>query len=210
MINNEIGVFNELNGFGEYKKCATELMKIFFEILDKYGVDYFLISGTLLGQVRHNDFIPWDDDIDIIVSKEFTLKYDEIEKEILSKELQFYVKKKESMYKIHFKDKYISNKKGPWMWPFIDIFIYGNNKNKTIKFFNREWTYDNFFPKQNVFFNGINVSIPKNPDYFLSINYGKQYMNILKSSNYDHKNEKSIRNVCKIEINVYNKLLKEN
>ncbi|MDO5339006.1 MAG: LicD family protein [Eubacteriales bacterium] len=53
---------------------AHELNRILMRKLDsickEYGITYYYDSGALLGAVRHQDFIPWDDDIDIAFTRE--------------------------------------------------------------------------------------------------------------------------------------------
>jgi hypothetical protein len=136
-------LFSSSNGFDEYKNDAIELIKILFELFDKFEIDYFIISGTLLGYYRHNkEFIPWDDDIDIIVSNKFVEKINDLIKELDNNQLKcsFYPCNMLFFYKFYFNNKVIKHNK--YNWPFVDIFVYRiNEKNgkKYLNFFNKNW-----------------------------------------------------------------------
>ena len=58
---------------GEQRKfqlCDSVMLGIFDAICKKQNWTYFLSDGTLLGAVRHKGFVPWDDDLDICMTRE--------------------------------------------------------------------------------------------------------------------------------------------
>lgn len=59
---------NEIS-IDEKKKISVQILDVIHSFCKENGIQYFLSYGSLLGAVRHEGFIPWDDDIDICMPR---------------------------------------------------------------------------------------------------------------------------------------------
>lgn len=66
----EMGHYETRYHLKEKHDEMMELMLIFDHFCREHGIRYSLADGTLLGALRHGDFIPWDDDADVMVTRE--------------------------------------------------------------------------------------------------------------------------------------------
>lgn len=65
----------------QLKRLQNELLSMLVDVktvCDKYGIDYMLCGGTTLGAIRHQGFIPWDDDVDLMMLRSEYVKFKEL------------------------------------------------------------------------------------------------------------------------------------
>ena len=114
------------------------MLKIFDYLCNKHHIQYFLTGGTLLGAIRHNGFIPWDDDLDVGMTRDNYEKFlqlgvRELPNDIFFQNVQtdsFYPKYREAEAKL--RDKYSKytrredlEKRYKWHNGIqVDIFVY--------------------------------------------------------------------------------------
>ncbi len=53
----------------EIQAVSLEILKSVTDLCEEQGLRYALIYGTLIGAVRHHGYIPWDDDVDIMMPR---------------------------------------------------------------------------------------------------------------------------------------------
>ena len=67
-INEPIGLLKDI------QTLSKELLLFVDNICKKYELEWWITAGSLLGAVRHQNFVPWDDDIDIILMRKHYMK----------------------------------------------------------------------------------------------------------------------------------------
>lgn len=93
---NSLFIYNEIEPKPLVKlsrQLVAEILEFIDNVCEKHGLHWWLFGGTLLGAVRHEGYIPWDDDCDINMMREDYEKFykifpKELEEHGLSKNIE--------------------------------------------------------------------------------------------------------------------------
>ena len=131
------------------QKELLRMLNVVSEICKKNNITWWLSSGTLLGAARHKGFIPWDDDMDIVMLRKDYLKFEKICSKCLNEEFIFHSMKTDVDY-VNFFGK-IRKKKGSvqssnsrynyYKWKGIGLDVFSIEKTNYFSAFVSQWIY---------------------------------------------------------------------
>lgn len=90
----------ELNEVKEIQKVSYEILLEIDRICKKNDIAYMLVAGTALGAIRHKGFIPWDDDLDIGMTRDDYNRFIEALKKDLSPDYYFHCFETDHKYNV--------------------------------------------------------------------------------------------------------------
>ena len=179
-------------GFFEEKSLAIQHVKDFSEILNHHDIDYCVMFGVLLGILRHQDFIPWDDDIDIIIF-DYEKFLDRCQQDLEDRGYVIQADIRDGVNcgcRIFHQDNSKSGLTPELGFPWIGIWVHETNESNQISFPPEKIQYDpeDFFPLQDQQFLGCTVKIPDNPVKVLNRYFGEEdWMEYCMPSILDHR-----------------------
>ena len=92
------------------------ILKDFIKICEENDLTYYMYAGSLLGAVRHNGFIPWDDDLDVVMFRNDFEKLNRILINLNSKKYRLLSIKTEKDYFYFFSKFMLKNTKFEENW----------------------------------------------------------------------------------------------
>ena len=154
------------------KAKQRELLRHFVEEFQRYNATYSLIGGGVIGWVRAGDYVPYDNDVDMMVDVNFWK----------SKRMADVVNKmrREYLHDVVFPGRwkliaYYSkiNRNQLDIWPYEVTWRFGR---RVVSVPATAWRYvpeEYMLPPRSVQFSGVPVRIPRQPKNYLNSRYGK-------------------------------------
>lgn len=108
------------------QKILLEMLKDISRIFEENSIRYYVMFGTAIGALRHDGFIPWDNDIDLVIFEEDYARAGEMLAHNLDKEKYYYhVPSADTHSHVIYKGSDFLESLAKKTAPFIDLFAIG-------------------------------------------------------------------------------------
>lgn len=182
----------------EIRDTIYEMLSLVHTLCQKNDINYWICAGTLLGAVRHQDLIPWDDDADV--------KVDARQRRALLAALKTLDPTLWSFHRMYFGYKLcpagaprsVAIEGCKYRYPALDIFLMqANTKTGQYEYFTEEAALEfskefhllsEVFPLRLYTFGALQVFGPREPRPYLDRAYGTNW-NEVAWKNYNHEHE---------------------
>ena len=104
------------------KRTELSLVKEFHRLCEQNNLRYVLAFGTMIGAVRHRGFIPWDDDIDVVMPWDDYCKFAEIANQQINSDYMLFNEKTVSRYSYPFAKLIKKKSSAVFEYPFVHYF----------------------------------------------------------------------------------------
>ena len=180
-------------GFFDERDLIIRHMADFFRTVNEHKVRACIMFGTLLGNLRHKDFIPWDDDVDIVVFDfDVFLAHCAPELEQQGYTIEPDIRNGKRMgCRIFRVDSAKVPGKPRLRFPWLGIWEHEVNQDGLIVLPPEETEYKpgDFLPLEQQDFLGISVGIPHNPSAILNTYFrADDWMEVCQLPYRDHRN----------------------
>ena len=190
----------EWNNIKQGQKIMTNMFKEFDTICRQYGLKYWAMGGTLIGAIRHNGWVPWDGDIDLVMEESDLDKFHKVASKHLSSDY-FLVNSRIGINKGNFqggdigidKIRYKYGRYSDWD-PHtrhhglqIDLFCIRSNKNNewekkrigNVDLYLNSNAKSIIFPLKEHMFEGFSIMIPNNIKQYCKLWLNEEYPSLL-------------------------------
>lgn len=108
----------------EIQTTLLEMYKDVKAILDEHGIRFYVHFGTAIGALRHNGFIPWDDDIDLFIWREDLNKVNRVlSAELDPRRYYYHIPSADDHPHVVFRSDDMEDALREQRAPFIDLFV---------------------------------------------------------------------------------------
>lgn len=104
-------------GMELYHKLCFQLLFEFDATCNAYGINYWIMGGTLIGAIRHKGFVPWDSDMDVGMTRRDFNKLIQVLSANNRYILVSTLKNFRYLYNVHYNVNGVAN-------PKIDVFVF--------------------------------------------------------------------------------------